>query len=315
MYHHKAINVLSLLQNMSNDKKNDTYLESEFKKIEKQFQVGYEELVDLYNRMVLFQIDIEKNGGMSAYEKSNITWLKSELELLYAVYQFCQRHDLNIANISKYISKKELNLFQKTESQLQNTYYKLKKEEIPFENIKKQKPGRKRKYVTVKETSPEWKQERREIASTDISKVETEYNLVTVLSGIVDNFETISEHSEKKEYELHQFMEGIYKLSSIAAGRVKEETDTNNLEGELEFLRKENERLNREKEELITDMKEITHHLIHFITSSDIDQIRSLPYFVDVCKQDLHKLGLYNAQDSKMKIMIDRNGQVMTVTQ
>ncbi len=101
MYHHKAINVLSLLQNMSNDKKNDTYLESEFKKIEKQFQVGYEELVDLYNRMVLFQIDIEKNGGMSAYEKSNITWLKSELELLYAVYQFCQRHDLNIANISK----------------------------------------------------------------------------------------------------------------------------------------------------------------------------------------------------------------------
>ncbi|EMA6341845.1 DNA-binding domain-containing protein [Bacillus cytotoxicus] len=315
MYHHKAINVLSLLQNMSNDKKNDTYLESEFKKIEKQFQVGYEELVDLYNRMVLFQIDIEKNGGMSAYEKSNITWLKSELELLYAVYQFCQRHDLNIANISKYISKKELNLFQKTESQLQNTYYKLKKEEIPFENIKKQKPGRKRKYVTVKETTPEWKQERRAIASTDISKVGTEYNLVTVLSGIVDNFETISEHSEKKEYELHQFMEGIYKLSSIAAGRVKEETDTNDLEGELEFLRKENERLNREKEELITDVKEITHHLIHFITSSDIDQIRSLPYFVDVCKQDLHKLGLYNAQDSKMKIMIDRNGQVMTVTQ
>lgn len=315
MYHHKAINVLSLLQNMSNDKKNDTYLESEFKKIEKQFQVGYEELVDLYNRMVLFQIDIEKNGGMSAYEKSNITWLKSELELLYAVYQFCQRHDLNIANISKYISKKELNLFQKTESQLQNTYYKLKKEEIPFENIKKQKPGRKRKYVTVKETSPEWKQERREIASTDISKVGTEYNLVTVLSGIVDNFETISEHSEKKEYELHQFMEGIYKLSSIAAGRMKEETDTNDLEGELEFLRKENERLNREKEELLTDVKEITHHLIHFITSSDIDQIRSLPYFVDVCKQDLHKLGLYNAQDSKMKIMIDRNGQVMTVTQ
>ncbi len=59
--------------------------------------------------------------------------------------------------------------------------------------------------------------------------------------------ETISEHSEKKEYELHQFMEGIYKLSSIAAGRMKEETDTNDLEGELEFLRKENERLNREK--------------------------------------------------------------------
>lgn len=126
MYHHTAINVLSLLQNMSNNKMNDMQLEAEFKKIEKQFQVKYEELVDLYNRMVLFQIDIEKHGGMRAYEKSAITWLKSELELLYEVYQFSQRHGLNIINISKYVSKKELNLFPKTESQLQNTYYKLK---------------------------------------------------------------------------------------------------------------------------------------------------------------------------------------------
>ena len=30
---------------------------------------------------------------------------------------------------------------------------------------------------------------------------------------------------------------------------------------------------------------------------------------------ELHKLGLYNAQDGKMKIMVDRSGQVMTVTQ
>ncbi|BCD10685.1 hypothetical protein BC30075_1602 [Bacillus cereus] len=63
MYHHTAINVLSLLQNMSNNKMNDMQLEAEFKKIEKQFQVKYEELVDLHNRMVLFQIDIEKMAG------------------------------------------------------------------------------------------------------------------------------------------------------------------------------------------------------------------------------------------------------------
>ncbi len=37
---------------------------------------------------------------------------------------------------------------------------------------------------------------------------ETEKNLVTVISGIVDNFETISQSSERKEHELHQFMEG-----------------------------------------------------------------------------------------------------------
>ncbi|EEK73925.1 hypothetical protein bcere0007_15690 [Bacillus mycoides] len=300
---------------MSNNKTNDMKLEAEFKKIEKQFQVRYEELIDLYNRMVLFQIDIEKNGGMRVYEKSAITWLKSELELLYEVYQFCQRHGLNIANISKYVSKNEMNLFRKTESQLQNTYYKLKKQEIPFENIEKQKPGRKRKYAPVKETIVETKQESKQEVIEDVRNEDDEKSLVTVISGIVDNFETISQCSDKKEHELHQFMEGIYKLSSMAAERSKDEKNARGLEGELHSLRAENERLKREKEELVHDIKEMTHHLIHFITSSDIDQIRTLPYFVKECKQDLHKLGLYNAQDGKMKIMVDRSGQVMTVTQ
>lgn len=294
-------------------------LEVEFKKIEKEFQVKYEELVDLHNRMVLFQIDIEKNGGMRAYEKSVITWLKSELELLYEVYQFCQRHGLNILNISKYVSKNELNLFPKTESQLQNTYYKLKKREIPFENIEKQKPGRKRKYTPVKELIVEMKkenkQENKQELRNEVPNTENEKNLVTVISGIVDNFETISQCSERKEHELHQFMEGIYKLSSMAAERSKDEKNARGLEGELNVLRAENERLKREKEELVHDIKEMTYHLIHFITSSDIDQIRTLPFFVKECKQDLHKLGLYNAQDGKMKIMVDRSGQVMTVTQ
>ncbi|HEF1902040.1 TPA: DNA-binding domain-containing protein [Bacillus cereus] len=315
MYHHTAINVLGLLQNMSNNKMNDMQLEVELKKIEKEFQVKYEELVDLHNRMVLFQIDIEKNGGMRAYEKSAITWLKSELELLYAVYQFCQRHGLNILNISKYVSKNELNLFPKTESQLQNTYYKLKKRELPFENIEKQKPGRKRKYIPVKETIVARKQENEYELKEEIQHKEDEKNLVTVISGIVDNFETINQCSERKEDELHQFMEGIYKLSSMAAGRSREEKNTRSLEGELQSLQLENERLKREKEELVQDIKGMTQLLIHFITSSDIDQIRKLPTFVQDCKMELHKLGLYNAQDGKMKIMVDRSGQVMTVTQ
>lgn len=315
MYHHTAINVLGLLQNMSNNKMNDMQLEVEFKKIEKEFQVKYEELVDLHNRMVLFQIDIEKNGGMRAYEKSVITWLKSELELLYEVYQFCQRHGLNILNISKYVSKNELNLFPKTESQLQNTYYKLKKREIPFENIEKQKPGRKRKYTPVKETIAARKQENEYELKEEIQHKEDEKNLVTVISGIVDNFETINQCSERKEDELHQFMEGIYKLSSMAAGRSREAKNTRSLEDELQSLQLENERLKREKEELVQDIKGMTQLLIHFITSSDIDQIRKLPTFVQDCKMELHKLGLYNAQDGKMKIMVDRSGQVMTVTQ
>ncbi|WP_439022835.1 DNA-binding domain-containing protein [Bacillus thuringiensis] len=310
MYHHTAINVLGLLQNMSNNEMNDMKLETEFKKIEKQFRVKYEELVDLYNRMVLFQIDIEKNGGMRAYEKSAVTWLKSELELLYEVYQFSQRHGLNIANISKYVSKNELNIFPKTESQLQNTYYKLKKQEIPFENIEKQKPGRKRKYTPAKVVAEPIIESKEEAAIVE----EDEKSLVTVLSGIVDNFDTIRNNSEKKEHELYQFMEGIYKLSSMAAERSKDEKDVRSIESELQLLQAENERLQREKEELVKDVKDMTCHVINFITSSDIDQIRQLPKFVKDCKKELHKIGLYNAQDGNMKIMVDRRGQVMTVT-
>jgi len=291
---------------------NDIQLEAELKKIEKQFRVKYEELVDLYNRMVLFQIDVEKNGGMRAYEKSAITWLKSELELLYEVYQFCQRYGLNIINISKYVSKNELSLFRKTESQLQNTYYKLKKCEIPFENIEKQKPGRKRKYIPVKETVA--KKESKQEVKEEVGYKENEKSLVTVISGIVDNFETISQHSERKEDELHQLMEGIYKLSSMAAGHFKEESNRSSLERELRALQLENERLKREKEELVQDVKNMTQHLTYFIKSSDVDQIRKLPTFVQDCKVELHKLGLYNVQDGKMKIMIDHRGQVMTVT-
>lgn len=264
--------------------------------------------------MVLFQIDIEKNGGIRAYEKSAVTWLKSELELLYEVYQFSQRHGLNIANISKYVSKNELNIFPKTESQLQNTYYKLKKQEIPFENIEKQKPGRKRKYTPIKKVMAETiianKEEVKEVAIVE----EDEKSLVTVLSGIVDNFDTIRNNSEKKEHELYQFMEGIYKLSSMAAERSKDEKDARSIENELQLLQAENERLQREKEELVQDVKDMTCHVINFITSSDIDQIRQLPKFVKDCKKELHKIGLYNAQDGNMKIMVDRRGQVMTVT-
>ena len=46
-------------------------------------------------------------------------------------------------------------------------------------------------------------------------------------------------------------MAGIYKLSSMAAGRSKEEKNARGLEGELHSLRAENERLIREKEELL----------------------------------------------------------------
>ncbi|MDA1571402.1 motility repressor MogR, partial [Bacillus cereus] len=166
---------------------------------------------------------------------------------------------------------------------------KLKKREIPFENIEKQKPGRKRKYIPVKETNVETKKENNQVLKEEVQHKESEKSLVTVISGIVDNFETISQHSERKEDELHQFMEGIYKLSSMAAGHFKEESNRSSLESELRALRSENERLKREKEELVEDVKDMTQQLVYFIKSSDVDQIRKLPTFVQDCKTELNK--------------------------
>ena len=50
-------------------------------------------------------------------------------------------------------------------------------------------------------------------------------------------------------------MEGIYKLSSMAAGRSREAKNTRSLEGELQSLQLENERLKREKKSLCKILK------------------------------------------------------------
>ncbi|WP_459501420.1 DNA-binding domain-containing protein [Bacillus sp. C1] len=301
MYQKTAIHVLSLLKNIENERRNMQEVQEECRKIEKQFHVTYDELMNLYTKMAAFQRDIEKIGGILVYEHSPIMWLKSELDLLYATYQFCQRYDLNIADTSKAISKEGLQLFPKTESQLQNTYYKLKKQEIPLENIKKGKPGRKRRTGLGKDVD-----ENRDDTKGMVAHFEkTENNLVTILSGIVDNFETIGAQGGKQE--LYQFMEGIYKLSSMAAGRVKEDHEQG-LHQELQNLRAENEKLRYEKEELISSMRKMTNEMNHFIESSDIDQIRTLPSFVNVCKQYLEKNKIHHKK-------IDTRGQVISMKQ
>ncbi|PEA53505.1 motility repressor MogR [Bacillus pseudomycoides] len=306
-----AISILESLQKLL--QKTGENLEAEFRKIEKNFHVGYEELIALYNKMYMFQIDIEKLGGFAVYEQSDIAWLKSELDLLLEVYHFCQQHDMNILSISEYISQDKLQLFSKTPSQLQNTYYKLRKQEIPLENIMKQKPGRKRKNDFTKQSISKHMENREEEKMKESSE-KTEKNLVTLLSGIVNNFQVIDTKDRQQENELHHFMEGIYKLSSMAAERTKDELSVEGLKEQISALRAETERMRVEKEELLTDMKGITNNIIHFITGSDVEQIRTLPYFVNVCKQELYKLGLYNGTaEGQLKVVIDRSGQVVSV--
>ncbi|HEK9102509.1 TPA: motility repressor MogR [Bacillus pseudomycoides] len=286
MYQQTAIHVLDLLKNITNGTSNVQKVEEECRKIEKELHVTYEESMDLYSKMTAFQRDIEKMGGLFAYEHSQIMWLKSELEFLYATYQFCQHYNLNISGTSKAISKENLQLFPKTESQLQNTYYKLKNQEIPFEDIKKGKPGRKKKQESV-----QYVEKRDEVKGVVAQKEKIETNLVTILSGIVDNFETIGVEGEKQE--LYQFMKGIYTLSSMAAGHIKEDS-MQEIQKEIQNLRNENERLRREKEELISSLNEMTNQMNHFIESTDIDQIRTLPSFVNICKQYLGKSKVYH---------------------
>ncbi|HDX9579821.1 TPA: DNA-binding domain-containing protein [Bacillus pseudomycoides] len=308
-----AVFVLKKLQELLKKKDKMKNTEEEFGKISKKSHVKFEEVLDLYNKMFLFQMDMEKFGGFEVYEQSDIAWLKSELALLQGVYQFCQQNGMNILEISDCLSKEKLQLFLKTPSQLQNTYYKLRKEEIGLENIKKQKPGRKRKTTFIKQL-PFHKEEYKKEVKIKEESPKIDNNLVTVLSGIVDNFQLIDEKDEQNATGLYRFMDGIYKLSSMAAERFKDEQDIDGFRKEIMALHSETERLRREKEELVADMREMTNHMIRFITSSDVEQIRTLPYFVNMCKQDLYKLGLYSGPtEGQLKVMIDRSGQVVSV--
>ncbi|MEH6892676.1 DNA-binding domain-containing protein [Bacillus sp. JJ864] len=313
MAQESAVLVVKKLQELLKKKDKIKNMEEEFEKIAKKFHVKFEEVLDLYNKIFLFQMDVEKLGGFEVYEQSDIAWLKSELALLQGVYQFCQQNGMNILEISDCLSKEKLQLFLKTPSQLQNTYYKLRKEEIGLENIKKQKPGRKRKTTFIKQLPFNKEEYKKEVKIKEESP-KIDNNLVTLLSGIVGNFQLIDEKDEQNETGLYRFMDGIYKLSSMAAEYVKDAQDIAGFRKEITALHSETERLRREKEELVADMREMTNHMIRFITSSDVEQIRTLPYFVNMCKQDLYKLGLYSGTtEGQLKVMIDRSGQVVSV--
>lgn len=89
--------------------------------------VAFKTLQEFRNLITETYQEIEKRGGVEKYIHSDTSWLKSELQLLLLSYQFCSDYGLKIADISDLISSNQSNLFPKTPSQLQNTFYKLKK--------------------------------------------------------------------------------------------------------------------------------------------------------------------------------------------
>lgn len=307
MGNNKALEVLPHLKHMVTEM-NEAQHEEEIKKIETEFLISTYELQELYTKLQDFQKDIRKIGGVIGYEKENITWLKSELELLFLTYQFCQKYGMKVADISSYLSKGKLGFFSKTSSQMQNTYYKLKSGEMLFETTMKQKPGRKRKQAEEMKVASKAKVKK-------TPKGNKQKNLVAVLSGIVENFRVIDVEHDKKDVQLEQLMEGIYHLSTIAVTRKHDDSDIKQLKREISALRSENERLKQEKAELLLEMKDVTNDIVHFITSSDADQIRTLPSFLDGCKGNLQKLGLYNSgSEANMELVVETRGQVVSMS-
>lgn len=126
---------------------------TEIKKMASEAGIDEKTAEEIYHLLTEFYQAVEEHGGIEKYMHSNISWLKIELELLSACYQIAILEDMKVLDISEMLSLNDLRIFPKTPSQLQNTYYKLKKELIQVEDIPKNKPGRKRK--TQKNTKKE----------------------------------------------------------------------------------------------------------------------------------------------------------------
>ncbi len=118
---------------------------TEIKKMASEAGIDEKIAEEIYHLLTEFYQAVEEHGGIEKYMHSNISWLKIELELLSACYQIAILEDMKVLDISEMLSLNDLRIFPKTPSQLQNTYYKLKKELIQVEDIPKNKPGRKRK--------------------------------------------------------------------------------------------------------------------------------------------------------------------------
>lgn len=158
--------------------------------------------------------EIEQRGGIEKYSHSDTSWLKSELELLLLSYHFCSDYGLKIADISVMLSVSETALFAKTPSQLQNTFYKLKKNEIKVEDIQKRKPGRKRKSKEEKLTQQKIKLQNTKKAIPNYSNPE----IVHLFSDTMNNIQLLSHNPQNagKIAHVQQLIKGLHTLSSIA---------------------------------------------------------------------------------------------------
>lgn len=324
---HSISDIFLVLEKLISGRTDYEKTEKSLKQLSKAYELNYDDLINLYNKMSLFRMDLQRVGGEEAYLKSDILWLQSELELLLECYRIFQESGASVALISNSLSKGHLNVFPKTKSQLQNTYYKLRNGQIALETTWKQKPGRK----PIQEVRIPFGLEKEEVskeleeAPKRLEEVQSQQengtanhkkNLVQLLSGMINNFQVVCDHNTKSEKKLYQLIEGIYELSAMSAERTIIHQDVEALKTELNMLRVENERLKQEKDELLEDIRNMTDGINSFIKSSDVDQLRGLSHFINTCKRELNKLGLYNdTSERNLKIVVDGSGQVLSISE
>ncbi|HBL8440906.1 TPA: motility genes transcriptional repressor MogR, partial [Listeria monocytogenes] len=251
---------------------------------------------------------VEEHGGIEKYMHSNISWLKIELELLSACYQIAILEDMKVLDISEMLSLNDLRIFPKTPSQLQNTYYKLKKELIQVEDIPKNKPGRKRK--TQKNT----KKEKTNIfgkvvpaefkAPTSIKEQisydkSREKNLVDLLSGVKSNVQLLSEN-QGEENNVYDLLKSIYSLSSLAVQKEELDKKYQDLQTKCQELEQENSYLKQQNETMTDSFHTLVLQVADFAYASDLDQIQALPLFSQQLVVTLNQLGVFKENYKQM---------------
>ncbi len=324
------LSVKKLVENADSDIEVNEQLEN----LAYEWKANDQQLKKIYQLMVSFYKEIEALGGNEKYKLTDISWLGIELELLFECYQLCVDYGVNIIDISQQLSNEGVNIFPKTPSQLQNTYYKVKKNHLPFENIIKSKPGRKKrtdagfvpkseKIRLAAQNEQTVAQKAQTIAQKEEPAVEpapnstveySEKNFVKLLSGMINNFQAIHQAQENGNDSMYRLMEGIYNLSSIAAQKSETSQKFENVELELQLLRNQLEESKREKEALIHDFRSLTDCIQEFINSSELMQIKALPQFIDDCKEKLSGLGLATTKENNVKLFIDNTGQLISIS-
>ncbi|EFI83017.1 DNA-binding domain-containing protein [Listeria grayi] len=282
-------------------KQADSQSENSIKTIKneaKKQNIDVDSAVEIYEQLVDFYKKVEEKGGIEKYIHSDLSWMKIELELLYSCYQLAISHDMKVLDVSEMLSLNDLHIFPKTPSQLQNTYYKLKKELITFEDIVKSKPGRKRKpkassnaqgktNIFGRAVSTEPATSMREKISFNKNK---EKNLFDLLSGVKSNVQLLSEQ-QGEDNNVYDLLKSIYSLSSLAVQKEELDRKYQELLAKNKELEQENFQLRQENENNAETYQILLQDLGSFLYATELEQIQALPLFTQETIVKLNQLG------------------------